>query len=110
MERLVTDGYIKMIAIDIHDLESTIVDERNTNYLCDVENFQRKYDKNQNVKCIYLHMDNNFEINFVDYQKINDRIHPFDYLRDLVKNKSGRLIEGNDYLGIEIKNEYLELK
>lgn len=32
-----------MIAIDVHDLESKIVDERNTNFLCDIENFQNKY-------------------------------------------------------------------
>ena len=43
MERLVKTGYVKMIAIDVHDLESKIVDERNTNFLCDIENFQNKY-------------------------------------------------------------------
>ena len=40
MERLVKTGYVKMIAIDVHDLESKILDERNTNFLCDIENFQ----------------------------------------------------------------------
>lgn len=34
MERLVKTGYVKMIAIDVHDLESKILDERNTNFLC----------------------------------------------------------------------------
>lgn len=37
MERLVKNGYVKMIAIDVSDLESKIIDERNTNFLCDIE-------------------------------------------------------------------------
>lgn len=39
-----------MIAIDVHDLESKIVDERNTNFLCDIENFQNKYSSTANNK------------------------------------------------------------
>lgn len=110
MERFVADGYVKMIAIDVNDLESKIVDERNTNYLCDIEHFQEKYSKQHNVKCVYIHMDSNYEINFVDYQKIHKHIHPFDYMRDVVKNHSGKLIEGSNYLHIMRKDEYVELK
>lgn len=54
MERLVKTGYVKMIAIDVHDLESKIVDERNTNFLCDIENFQNKYSNISTVKCVYI--------------------------------------------------------
>lgn len=60
MEKLVKNGYIKMIAIDINDFESIIIDERNTNCSCDVDNFRRKYENQPNVKCIYIHMDDNF--------------------------------------------------
>lgn len=49
-----------MIAIDINDFESTIIDERNTNCSCDVDNFRMKYENQPNVKCIYVHMDDNF--------------------------------------------------
>lgn len=56
MERLVKNGYVKMIAIDVHDLESKIVDERNTNFLCDIENFQKKiFQRIYNKVCIYMY-------------------------------------------------------
>ena len=54
MERLVKTGHVKMIAIDVSDLESKIVDERNTNFLCDIENFQEKYSKTPTIKCVYI--------------------------------------------------------
>lgn len=66
MERLVKTGYVKMIAIDVSDLESKIVDERNTNFLCDIEKFQEKYSKTLTIKCVYIHMDDNYDITFFD--------------------------------------------
>jgi len=110
MERLVTDGYVKMLAINVGDIESSLIDERNTNYLCDIEYFQEKYNKQRNVKCVYIHMDNNYDINFVDYQKIHKHIHPFDYMRNVVKEHGGKLIEGSNYLHISSRDEYVELK
>ena len=91
MERLVKTGYVKMIAIDVSDLESKIVDERNTNFLCDI------------------HMDDNFEISFLDYKKVIPHIHPFDYMRDIVKKHDGKLIQGSDYLRITHEDDYVEL-
>ncbi len=79
MERLVKTGYVKMIAIDVSDLESKIVDERNTNFLCDIEKFQQKYSATSTTRCVYIHMDDNFEISFLDYKKVIPHIHPFDY-------------------------------
>lgn len=109
MERLVNNGYVKMIAIDIHDLESRIVDERNTNYLCDIENFQKKYSKNSTIKCVYIHMDNNYDINFLDYEKVLPHLHPFDYMRSIIKRFDGKLIHGSDYLRITHEDDYVEL-
>ena len=109
MERLVKTGYVKMIAIDVHDLESKIVDERNTNFLCDIENFQNKYSNISTVKCVYIHMDDNYDITFLDYKKVHPHIHPFDYMRDIVKKHDGKLIKGSDYLRITHEDDYVEL-
>ena len=109
MERLVKTGYVKMIAIDVHDLESKILDERNTNFLCDIENFQNKYSNISTVKCVYIHMDDNYDITFLDYKKIHPHIHPFDYMRDIVKKHDGKLIKGSDYLRITHEDDYVEL-
>lgn len=92
MERLVKTGYVKMIAIDVHDLESKILDERNTNFLCEIENFQNKYSIIPTIKCVYIHMDDNYDITFLDYKKVVPHIHPFDYMRDIVKKHDGKLI------------------
>ena len=90
MERLVKNGYVKMIAIDVNDLESKIIDERNTNFLCDIENFQKKYSSSHTIKCVYIHMDDNYDISFDDYTKV---IHIYIHLitcvtssRDLMVN------------------------
>lgn len=109
MERLVKTGYVKMIAIDVHDLESKILDERNTNFLCDIENFQNKYSNISTVKCVYTHMDDNYDITFLDYKKVVPHIHPFDYMRDIVKKHDGKLIQGSDYLRITHEDDYVEL-
>lgn len=109
MERLVKNGYVKMIAIDVNDLESKIVDERNTNFLCDIENFQKKYSKHSTVKCVYIHMEDNYNIAFEDYTKIHPHLHPFDYMRNIVKRFDGKLIQGSDYLRITHEDEYMEL-
>lgn len=98
-----------MIAIDVSDLESKIVDERNTNFLCDIEQFQKKYSKTSTTRCVYIHMDDNFEISFVDYKKVIPYIHPFDYMRDIVKKHDGKLIHGSDYLRITHEDDYVEL-
>lgn len=109
MERLVKTGYVKMIAIDVSDLESKIVDERNTNFLCDIEKFQQKYSATSTTRCVYIHIDDNFEISFLDYKKVIPHIHPFDYMRDIVKKHDGKLIQGSDYLRITHEDDYVEL-
>lgn len=109
MERLVKNGYVKMIAIDVHDLESKIIDERNTNFLCDIENFQKNYSSSSTVKCVYIRMDDNYDIKFSDYTKIHPHLHPFDYMRSIIKRFDGKLIQGSDYFRITHEEDYLEL-
>ena len=38
------------------------------------------------------------DIMFSDYQKINENIHCFDYLRDIVTTKGGEVLERNDVI------------
>ena len=93
MERYVVNGYVKMIAISIDDFESKIIDEKNTNFIQDIETFQKKYSNKNHIKCMFLHMIGNDYIQFDDYKKIMPHIHPFDYMRDLIKSHSGHLLE-----------------
>lgn len=109
MERLVKNGYVKMIATDVNDLESKIIDERNTNFLCDIENFQKKYSSSHTIKCVYIHMDDNYDISFDDYTKVHPHLHPFDYMRNIVKRFDGKLIKGTDYLCITHEDDYVHL-
>ena len=109
VERLVKNGYVKMIAIDVNDLESKIIDERNTNFLCDIENFQKKYSSLHTIKCVYIHMDDNYDISFDDYTKVHPHLHPFDYMRNIVKRFDGKLIKGTDYLRITHEDDYVHL-
>lgn len=110
MGRLAESGYFKMIAIDVSDLESKIVDERHTNFLCDVENFYKKYSNEPEIRCVYIHIDDNCDVKYQDYKKIHKNIHPLDYMRDVSKKYNGRYIIGSDYLHIVHRNEYLKLE
>ena len=46
----------------------------------------------------FKHMDFDKDIMFSDYQKINENIHCFDYLRDIVTTKGGEVLERNDVI------------
>ena len=60
------------------------------------ESFKDKYSGIKSVIIFILHMDYENDIMFGDYQKVCENIHCFDYLRDIVTNKGGEVLERND--------------
>lgn len=47
-------------------------------------------------------MDYDNDIMFSDYQKVCESIHCFDYLRNLVTKKNGKMLERNDVINDEL--------
>ena len=95
-DKVVTDGYIKLLALSVGHLETEIIMEKNTNCQEDIDIFKEKYGNIKTIIIFIIHMDYDDDIVFEDYQKINERIHCFDYLRDIVTNKGGEVLERND--------------
>ena len=97
-DRVVSNGYIKLLALSIGHLETEIIMERNTNSQHDIDSFKEKYGGIKSVIIFILHMDYENDIMFSDYQKISKNIHCFDYLRDIITNKGGEVLERNDVI------------
>ena len=95
-DRVVSNGYIKLLALSIGHLETEIIMERNTNSQHDINAFKEKYGNIKSVIIFVIHMDYEIDIMFSDYQKISKNIHCFDYLRNLLTKKNGKMIERND--------------
>ena len=97
-DKVVSNGYIKLLALSIGHLETEIIMERNTNSQHDIDSFKEKYGGIKSVIIFILHMDYENDIMFSDYQKISKKIHCFDYLRDIITNKGGEVLERNDVI------------
>ena len=95
-DKVVTDGYIKLLALSVGHLETEIVMEQNTHRQEDIDAFRDKYGNIKTIIMFVIHMDYDDDIMFKDYRKINQHIHCFDYLRDIVTNKGGEVLERND--------------
>ena len=101
-EKVVANGYVKLLALSIGHLETEIIMERNTNSQSDIDAFKEKYGNIKSVIIFVIHMDYDNDIMFSDYQKVCEDIHCFDYLRNIITKKNGKMIERND-----IKNDEL---
>lgn len=95
-DKVVENGYIKLLALSVGHLETEIVMEKNTNCQEDIDAFRDKYGNIKTIIMFVIHMDYDDDIMFKDYQKINEHIHCFDYLRDIVTAKGGTVLERND--------------
>ena len=95
-EKVVAYGYIKLLALSIGHLETEIIMERNTNSQYDIDAFKEKYGNIKSVIIFVIHMDYDNDIMFEDYQKVCEDIHCFDYLRNIITRKNGKMIERND--------------
>ena len=102
--KVVSHGYIKLLALSIGHLETEIIMERNTNNQHDIDVFKEKYGNIKSVIIFVIHMDYDNDIMFDDYKKISKDIHCFDYLRDIVTNKDGEVLERNDVINENLWN------
>ena len=96
--KVVTDGYIKLLALSVGHIETEIVREKNTNNQEDIDAFREKYGNIKTIIIFIIHMDNCDDIVYDEYKKICKDIHCFDYLRDIVTNKGGEVLERNDVI------------
>ena len=110
--KVVTNGYIKLLALSVGHLETEIVMEKNTNCQEDIDAFREKYGNIKTIIIFIIHMEACDDIVFDDYKKISKDIHCFDYLRDIVTKKNGRILERNDVINDSLwdtsKIRYLE--
>ena len=95
-DKVVSEGYIKLLALSVSHLMTEIIMEKNTNSQEDIDAFREKYGNIKTIIIFVIHMDYDSDIMFGDYKKINENIHCFDYLRDIVVNKCGNILERND--------------
>ena len=96
--KVVTDGYIKLLALSVSHLMTEIIMEKNTNCQEDIDAFREKYGNIKTIIIFIIHMEACDDIVFDDYKKISKDIHCFDYLRDIVTNKGGEVLERNDVI------------
>ena len=96
--KVVSEGYIKLLALSVGHIETEIVREKNTNNQEDIDAFREKYGNIKTIIIFVIHMDNCDDIVYDDYKKICKNIHCFDYLRDIVTNKGGEVLERNDVI------------
>ena len=97
-DKVVTDGYIKLLALSVSHLMTEIIMEKNTNNQEDIDAFREKYGNIKTIIIFVIHMDNCNDIVYDDYMKICKNIHCFDYLRDIDTNKGGEVLERNDVI------------
>ena len=97
-DKVATDGYIKLLALSVSHLMTEIIMEKNTNSQEDIDAFREKYGNIKSIIIFIIHMDRCDDIVYEDYKKIDKDIHCFDYLRDIVTNKGGEVLERNDVI------------
>ena len=97
-DKVVTDGYIKLLALSVGHIETEIVREKNTNNQEDIDAFREKYGNIKTIIIFIIYMNKCEDIVYDDYKKICKNIHCFDYLRDIVTNKGGEVLERNDVI------------
>lgn len=67
--KVVTDGYIKLLALSVSHLMTEIIMEKNTNNQEDIDAFREKYENIKGVIIFVIHMGYDNDIMFSDYQK-----------------------------------------
>ena len=97
-DKVVNEGYIKLLALSVSHLMTEIIMEKNTNCQEDIDAFREKYGNIKSIIIFIIHMNNCDDIVYDDYKKIDKDIHCFDYLRNLVTTKGGEVLERNDVI------------
>ena len=69
-DKVVTDGYIKLLALSVSHLMTEIIMEKNTNSQEDIDAFREKYGNIKSIIIFIIHMDKCEDIVYDDYKKI----------------------------------------
>ena len=75
--KVVTDGYIKLLALSVSHLMTEIIMEKNTNNQEDIDAFREKYGNIKTIIIFVIHMDNCDDIVYDDYSEITDHVSNF---------------------------------
>ena len=98
VDKVVTTGSIKLLALSGSHLMTDIIMKKNTKCQEDIAACKEKYGNIKSIIIFIIHMNNCDDIVYDDYKKIDKSIHCFDYLRDIVTNKGGEVLERNDVI------------
>lgn len=89
--RVISSGYVKLLAIDTSHINTRILIERNADNWHDVDDFMRICGHMKNVIIYVILMNYDEKLMYKDYQKIFPNIHWFDYMEDLLEKNKERL-------------------
>ena len=68
--KVVTDGYIKLLALSVSHLMTEIIMEKNTNCQEDIEAFKEKYGNIKSIIIFIIHMDKCDDIGMMIIRKL----------------------------------------
>ena len=94
-------NYIKLLCIRIDHFESSIVSEKNTNQIDEIEDFINRYDNRDGLKIVIIQMENMEMITFDDVKKIIKNAHVFDYIRHL-SSEGHKMISFSDINKLDV--------
>ena len=89
-DKVVNEGYIKLLALSVSHLMTEIIMEKNTNCQDDIYAFREKYGNIKSIIIFIIHMGSCDDIVYDDYKKIDKSIHCFDYLQNFMIKKMVR--------------------
>ena len=90
-------NYIKLLCIRIDHIESYVVDELNTSDEKEINDFIKMYKHRRGLKILIFEMSD--DVHIITYEQIQSFIHTlhvFDYIRQIIKNETNKLVVVND--------------
>ena len=90
-------NYIKLLCIRIDHIESYVVDELNTSDEKEINDFIKMYKHRRGLKILIFEMtDEAHMITYEQMQSFIHTLHVFDYIRQIIKNETNKLVVVND--------------
>ena len=90
-------NYIKLLCIRIDYIESYVVDELNTSDEKEINDFIKMYKHRRGLKILIFEMSD--DVHIITYEQMQSFIHTlhvFDYIRQIIKNETNKLVVVND--------------
>ena len=90
-------NYIKLLCIRIDHIKSYVVDELNTSDEQNINELIKMYKHRKGLKILIFEM--TYESHMITYEQMQSFIHTlhvFDYIRQIIKNETNKLVVVND--------------